>query len=107
MAGTWLTESPRFLHWLETPCSKLWLTGIPGAGKTVLAGSVIQEALNRSYSNQQVGVAFFFCDYKNSETWETVAILGAVASQLARQKDVAFEILRQYHNDLRPKRGRK
>lgn len=24
MTGTWLTESPRFLHWLETPGSKLW-----------------------------------------------------------------------------------
>ncbi|KAH6988109.1 hypothetical protein BKA56DRAFT_714323 [Ilyonectria sp. MPI-CAGE-AT-0026] len=105
MTGTWLTESPRFLHWLETPGSKLWLTGIPGAGKTVLAGSVIQEALNRSYNNQQVGVAFFFCDYKSSKTWETVVILGAIASQLARQKDEAFEILRQYHDDLHPKKG--
>lgn len=105
MTGTWLTESPRFLRWLETPGSKLWLTGIPGAGKTVIAGSVIQEALHRSYNNQQVGVAFFFCDYKNSETWETAAILGAVASQLARQKDEAFEILRQYHDELHPKKG--
>ncbi|KAL6401893.1 hypothetical protein AUP68_14350 [Ilyonectria robusta] len=105
MTGTWLTESPRFLHWLETPGSKLWLTGIPGAGKTVIAGSVIQEALHRSYNNQQVGVAFFFCDYKNSETWETAAILGVIASQLARQKDEAFEILRQYHDELHPKKG--
>ncbi|KAH6893018.1 hypothetical protein B0T10DRAFT_604285 [Thelonectria olida] len=105
MTGLWLTESPRLIQFLETPGSKLWLTGIPGAGKTVLAGSVIQEALVRSHAAPETSVAFFFCDYKSPATWETSTILGAVASQLARQKDEAFEILRQYHDDLHPERG--
>jgi hypothetical protein len=105
MTGLWLTESPRLIHFLETPGSKLWLTGIPGAGKTVLAGSVIQEALIRSHAAAETSAAFFFCDYKNPATWETTTILGAVASQLARQKEEAFEILRQYHDDLHPERG--
>ncbi|KAM0553082.1 hypothetical protein ACHAPJ_007630 [Fusarium lateritium] len=102
MTGLWLTESPTFTRWLETPSSKLWLTGIPGAGKTVLAGSVIQEALSRSYSTQNIGVAFFFCDYKDPTTWQTVDILGAVISQLARQKDEAFDVLCSYYGHLHP-----
>ncbi|KAF4957510.1 hypothetical protein FSARC_11278 [Fusarium sarcochroum] len=105
MTGLWLTESPNFVRWLDTPSSKLWLTGIPGAGKTVLAGSAIQEVLSRSYSTQGIGVAFFFCDYKDSATWQTVNILGAVASQLARQNNEAFDTLNRYHEDLNPPRG--
>lgn len=105
MTGLWLTESPSFGHWLETPGSRLWLSGIPGAGKTVLAGAVIQEALTRSYAMDGVGVGFFFCDYKDSSTWNITNILGAVASQLARQKDEAFEVLQDYYHELHPPRG--
>ncbi|KAK0726108.1 hypothetical protein B0H67DRAFT_642427 [Lasiosphaeris hirsuta] len=90
-----------FTQWLETPDSKLWLTGIPGAGKPVLAGSVIQEALARGHDVDDVAVVFFFCDYDNS-TWVPVNILGALASQLARQKDEAFDILKDYCDQLHP-----
>ncbi|KAJ3549935.1 hypothetical protein NM208_g236 [Fusarium decemcellulare] len=105
MTGLWLTESQNFRYWLETPGSKLWLTGIPGAGKTVLAGSVVQEALTRADASPKTGAAFFFCDYKNSTTWSTVGILGAISSQLARQGNEAFEILHQYYEDLHPPQG--
>ncbi|KAF5671107.1 hypothetical protein FDENT_10991 [Fusarium denticulatum] len=105
MTGLWLTESPSFIRWLETPGSKLWLTGIPGAGKTVLAGSVVQEALTRSYNSRKIGVAFFFCDYKDSKTWNTVNILGALASQLARQNDESYKLLDAYHEVLYPPKG--
>lgn len=40
MTGLWLTESPTFICWLETPGSKLWLTGIPGAGKAICSWPV-------------------------------------------------------------------
>ncbi|KAM6535493.1 hypothetical protein FALCPG4_005051 [Fusarium falciforme] len=105
LTGLWLTESPAFEHWLHTPGSRLWLTGIPGAGKTVLAGSVIQEALTRSHDAPGTGAAFFFCDYKNPSTWKTTNILGAIASQLARQKEDAFAILCEYYDELHPPRG--
>ncbi|KAJ4230960.1 hypothetical protein NW759_002943 [Fusarium solani] len=100
LTGLWLTESPAFDHWLHTPGSKLWLTGIPGAGKTILAGSVIQEALPRSHDAPGIGAAFFFCDYKDPSTWNTANILGATASQLARQKEEAFDILGEYYVEL-------
>ncbi|KAM0306796.1 hypothetical protein ACHAPM_001369 [Fusarium culmorum] len=102
MTGLWLTESTDFVRWIDTPGSKLWLTGIPGAGKTVLAGSVIQEALSRSYANHNIAVAFFFCDYKDPKTWEAANILGAIANQLARQRKESFEILNLYYDDLHP-----
>ncbi|OTA82273.1 hypothetical protein M434DRAFT_37202 [Hypoxylon sp. CO27-5] len=105
MTGLWLTESSAFNDWLVTPGSKIWLSGIPGAGKTVLAGSVIQEALTRSHETESVGVGFYFCDYRHPISWEPATILGAVASQLARQNHEAFDILRRYYEGLHPERG--
>lgn len=102
MTGLWLTGSPSFTTWMETPGSKLWLSGIPGAGKTVLAGAVIQDAIARSDSHPEVGVAFFFCDYKNENTWNIVNILGAIASQISRQNDDAFNTLKIYYDQLHP-----
>ncbi|KAJ9130936.1 Ankyrin repeat protein [Coniochaeta hoffmannii] len=107
MTGLWLTESPAFIQWLESPGSKLWLSGIPGAGKTVLAGAVVQDALSRSCAEPNVAVGFFFCDYKSPLTWDIANILGAVASQLARQKDEAFGVLQDYYHELHPQNGLK
>jgi hypothetical protein len=64
---------------------------------------VIQDAL--SASSADVGVAFFFCDYKKEATLTPVNILGGLASQLARQKDEFFDILQGYYEELHPVRG--
>ncbi|KAK8099893.1 hypothetical protein PG999_010267 [Apiospora kogelbergensis] len=93
--GLWLTRLPEFQNWLSAPNSKLWLKGIPGAGKTVLAGVVIEEALNRS--TESTASAFFFCDYKNENTHKPEIILRALIYQLAIQKEEAYTKLEQHH----------
>ncbi|KAI0871719.1 hypothetical protein GGS24DRAFT_503531 [Hypoxylon argillaceum] len=101
--GNWLTESLQFQQWIETAGSKMWLSGIPGAGKTVLAGAVIQRALEKGNSSPTVGVAFFFCDYKDPKATILSNILGAMASQLARQNDQAFGELEKLFESLHPR----
>ncbi|KAK8112255.1 uncharacterized protein PG998_008712 [Apiospora kogelbergensis] len=93
--GLWLTRLPEFQNWLSAPNSKLWLKGIPGAGKTVLAGVVIEEALNRS--TESTASVFFFCDYKNEDTHKPEIILRALIYQLAIQKEEAYTKLEQHH----------
>jgi Fungal N-terminal domain of STAND proteins len=66
LTGLWLTDGEAFRTWLHTRNSKLWLSGIPGAGKTVLAASVIEEAIKASGPNR--AVAYFYCDYKDERT---------------------------------------
>lgn len=105
MTGLWLTESPVFIQWLDTPGSNIWLSGIPGGGKTVLAGAAIQEALTRASSSPTIGAAFFFCDFKNERTLKATNIFGAIASQLARQKNEAFKLLEEFHESLHPVDG--
>lgn len=101
--GLWLTRRPEFRTWLKHPDSALWLSGIPGAGKTVLAGSIIEEALKNSSEN--TATAFFFCDYKDTRTQTPQNVLSALASQLAIQKEAAYSYLDQYYRELHPCRG--
>lgn len=97
--GIWLLRLPIFKRWINTGGSKLWLTGIPGAGKTVLAGSVIEAALAKG--SETVAIAFFFCDNNDYNTHLPVNILGAIAAQLAMQNDQAYAILAEYYQTLR------
>ena len=104
--GTLLLESEELKQWYTRPGSHLWLKGIPGGGKTVLAGAVIQGALEQaSTASNKIGVAFFFCDYKNEMTHLPANIFGSIAYQIALQKDEAFEILKNYYEELHPARS--
>ncbi|PNP78595.1 hypothetical protein FNYG_08074 [Fusarium nygamai] len=104
--GTWLLESDDLQQWFSNSGSRLWLKGLPGGGKTVLAGAVIQEALSiASIAASSIGVAFYFCDYKNNKTHYPVQVLGAIANQLALQKEESLEVLEKYYPDLHPTRS--
>ncbi len=98
--GLWLTEGQEFKQWLDTKNGRLWLYGIPGAGKTVLASSMIEEALRRS--SPSTAVAFFYCDYKNSATQDLSNILGSLAQQFAKQDEEGFAKLREFWETQNP-----
>ena len=93
--GLWLTEGQEFKEWMKTRNAKLWCYGIPGAGKTVLASAVIEEALR--ISNPSTAVAFFYCDYKDPKTQDLSYILGSLAQQFAKQDEDSFTKLRDFH----------
>lgn len=98
--GIWLIESDDFKTWLRSPGAKLWCYGIPGAGKTILASSVIQEAIGRSGPN--LAVAFFYCDYKTTATLEPRNILGSLICQYALQDEQSFEKLQAFYERHNP-----
>ena len=98
--GLWLTESQEFRHWLETENDRLWLYGIPGAGKTVLAASVVEEALQ--VVNPSTTIAFYFCDYKNTASQDLRNILGSLAQQFAKQGEESCAILRKFYKTQNP-----
>jgi Cdc6-like AAA superfamily ATPase len=83
------TDGPEFREWLSTERSKLWVYGIPGAGKTILMASAIQEAL--MHTDPSRALAYFYCDYKDTETHSPILILGSLAKQIAVQHEGCFK----------------
>lgn len=93
----WCLESPEFEKFISTPNSKLWLYGIPGAGKSVLSATIIDHISTQRTGH--VALAFFFCEYFNTTTQTCRNIFGSIVRQLALQNPNAFEILEEFFND--------
>ena len=79
-AGTnkWFLSSKEFKDWQKSETSFLWLSGFPGSGKTILMSTVI-EFLQQSNSTI---VAYFYCDFRNPETRDSLNIAGSLLAQI-------------------------
>ena len=93
--GNWFLNGKAFKDWLDHDNSFLWLHAIPGAGKTVLISSAI-EYLKSNVKNEDVGLAYFYCDYKESRKQEPSKLLCTLLSQLARQHKAVFQRLQAF-----------
>lgn len=103
LTGLWIRHYPDFQNWLNIPQSHIWLSGLPGVGKTVLAGTVIEEALQSSSAT--IAVAYFYCDHRVEDSKRPNNILATMACQISQQKEEAFDVLRQYFDELHPSNG--
>ncbi|KAJ8116317.1 hypothetical protein OPT61_g2235 [Boeremia exigua] len=96
--GFWLTQSDNYKSWIKSPGSRLWLTGIPGAGKTVLSGLVIQDCLERASTNYLV--IYYYCDYRSQVSQDMVNLLSSLAGQIAKKHEGCFALLETYYGRL-------
>lgn len=80
--GEWLLEAPVFLDWLENGGSDpiLWCHGHPGAGKTIMS-SIVIDHLQQRFKDSDVGVAFFYLDYKEERT--ALDVLSSITRQFS------------------------
>ena len=92
----WFLESTEFKYWMSTGNGALWVWGIPGAGKTILASAAIQESLQTYASSGDNAVAYFYCDYKSADTQQISNILGSLAQEIARQSEGSYERLEAF-----------
>ncbi|KAH7176955.1 hypothetical protein EDB81DRAFT_676006 [Dactylonectria macrodidyma] len=99
LTALWLTEGADFEEWYGTPGSMAWFTGIPGAGKSVIASVIISECLQRDTAGTAVG--YFFCTHRDKRTQQSSNILSSLCSQLALQDEAAYAFLESYHDELR------
>ncbi|KAI0873130.1 hypothetical protein GGS24DRAFT_517948 [Hypoxylon argillaceum] len=101
----WFTQGQEFGHWRDHPGSSIWITGIPGAGKSIISSAIIAECLQSTaychgVTSGTTSLAYFFCSYSDEKTHNIVNILSSLASQIARQDKRAFKMLETYHQDL-------
>lgn len=85
-----------FQTWLNDDSSRLfWIHAIPGAGKTVLASSAIQY-LKHERQSDEVGLAYFYCDYKDPLKQEPSVVLRTLLSQLSSQNISVFQNVQMF-----------
>ncbi|KAK2808656.1 hypothetical protein FQN50_004520 [Emmonsiellopsis sp. PD_5] len=83
-SGDWILEHEKLKDWKKTSkpaSSALWLNGIPGAGKTILASAIIDDCL----SNTSFNTGYFYCKEGDPEGNTFVSILRGLINQLMSQ----------------------
>ncbi|KFY89741.1 hypothetical protein V500_05530 [Pseudogymnoascus sp. VKM F-4518 (FW-2643)] len=101
--GQWFLESPEFNNWLSGPEKTLFCPGIPGAGKTIISGTVVDH-LHATIHNQSIGVAYIFCNYKVQSVQNTLSLLSAILKQLVQAQPSAAEAANSLY-ELHSSRG--
>jgi len=103
--GMWLLKNEKFRVWLEAngDIKIFWGSGIPGAGKTILASIVIErlETLRRE-SGVPICVCYFYFRHSDHTELSIGAILSTFVKQtLERHPDCLLEVQDAYAQHLR------
>ena len=79
----WVLKESHARSWIEEDCGtgRLWMTGIPGAGKSFLCSLIIQHLQTR----EDRSTLYYFCSQQSSGAVACVKILRTLVVQLLRQ----------------------
>ncbi|KAK4183543.1 hypothetical protein QBC35DRAFT_456177 [Podospora australis] len=90
--GNWILRNNLVMSWLDPDANVnpiLWLTGIPGAGKTILASTIIEAAVKQSDAK----VAFVYCKDGNRNRNNFLSTARNIVYQLSRDNEVLTEYI--------------
>ncbi|KAK4944340.1 hypothetical protein LTR10_016226 [Elasticomyces elasticus] len=83
--GKWIFTDPVYCKWLDGGLSRLLLSGIPGAGKTMLASNIIHALQDRLTQQDESAVAFFYSSFKRHADQSSLSITSSLVRQLFLQ----------------------
>ncbi|KAF8241688.1 hypothetical protein K440DRAFT_591719, partial [Wilcoxina mikolae CBS 423.85] len=103
--GFWFFERPEFKEWSarELPTC-LWCFGIPGCGKTILTGHVIDHLRMTLCSDNNI--AYYFFDFSRKESLSAVTFMRSMLHQLIRSEILSPDIQRLLEAILGPNGNR-
>ncbi|KAM5377938.1 hypothetical protein ACJZ2D_004842 [Fusarium nematophilum] len=90
--GDWVSRAQPWIDWRNRQTRALWMHGIPGAGKTVLAAHLIKEVFEmcEETNDAKVACVYFYC-YHGHNRDEAVPFLRWLLGQLFRKSGVVPE----------------
>jgi hypothetical protein len=81
--GEWFVSSHEYSSWM-LPGRALWLHGIPGAGKTVLCSTIIENIKSRC--SPEIPCLYFYFDFSNLGKQNVINMLYSFLAQLSATK---------------------
>ena len=96
--GEWVLRCPEWRAWLDSLQQCLWIHGIPGAGKTVLASYIIGQLdeMCRAEKPETVDL-FYYCHFSHNQD-ESEPFLKWVLSQLCRRAKLVPAGIQECYN---------
>ncbi|PBK85125.1 hypothetical protein ARMGADRAFT_1018166, partial [Armillaria gallica] len=103
--GEWFLESPEFKSWKDgsTESHTLWCPGGPGAGKTVLASTVVNSLqlpdYEETFIQKKTLILNIFCDYQYANTQTIENALRSLLKQRIQAHGLSDSIAFLYDNN--------
>ncbi|KAF8489409.1 hypothetical protein JB92DRAFT_2820030 [Gautieria morchelliformis] len=94
--GTWFLEGEDFREWTTMANSFLWLHGIPGAGKTVLCSTIIEDVSRRCQSDPSVAFVYFYFDFRSSDTRPNDALRSSIKQLSLRRAAIPVALAKLF-----------
>ena len=83
--GQWLLQSAEFKTWMSGTRTTLLCKGMQGAGKTMLACTVIDHLIKTLYSGEML-VTYIYCDYSKQHEQKHVNLIASILKQLLQHQ---------------------
>ncbi|KAF2677634.1 hypothetical protein K458DRAFT_377920 [Lentithecium fluviatile CBS 122367] len=97
-AGEWLLQSEEFQSWKTSNGHLMWVSGIPGAGKTILSSTVIEYLTTQHACQTNSRLAYYFFDFNDFGKQTIQGCLKSVVQQLCAQASEVPEPLRMIYD---------
>ncbi|KAI9566724.1 ankyrin repeat-containing domain protein [Boletus coccyginus] len=78
----WLPATDAYMSWREGKDTFLWLQGKAGAGKSVLASSIINDLNNMKKDGELL--VYFYCDFRTGRSTSSVEVMRSLLAQLTK-----------------------
>ncbi|KAF2869516.1 hypothetical protein BDV95DRAFT_498197 [Massariosphaeria phaeospora] len=95
--GLWFLDSHTFKNWISSSSESVWITGLPGSGKTLLCSSII-EKLQTLYTSPTTAVLFFFCDHRDKSKRTLENFLTSIMKQIVDSSSACFNKAKELYN---------
>lgn len=80
----WFLDTDEYQNWLQNESQTLFCHGMPGAGKTIIASTVINDILDRRHDNSTVGLAYVYCEVGRQLEQTADHIMRSLLKQLVK-----------------------
>ncbi|OCK72951.1 hypothetical protein K432DRAFT_430820, partial [Lepidopterella palustris CBS 459.81] len=92
----WFLKRPEFRGWIDQTESKhLWCYGIPGCGKTILMGYIINYLQTTIPAGDDTVIIYYFFDSSNKTSLHTLTFLRCILHQAVRLELIVPESQRR------------
>ncbi|KLP18132.1 Uncharacterized protein LW94_12089 [Fusarium fujikuroi] len=112
-SGRWILSHPLVSEWLDHSSKangKIYLSGIPGAGKTVLTSSIIHHLKERRSSGKgsadRFSVSYFYFKHHQRNKSSLLSLLLAILAQLVAQDESLLDHIYQACRSAEPQQFR-
>jgi len=95
--GRWLLESNEFLKWRVEAKQTLFCPGIPGAGKTVLTSTVVNDLSTKFRNDDSIGIAYLYCEFNRQNDQKPIDLLLSLLRQLIQRRPPVPENLKSLY----------